>query len=1653
MALHRARKQWSLTEDETITSFECWRQIQLYCLKSDKLFKDFLKPDVTWQKKTKANTNRGFTDTAGGLTAAEKAENLELMLEQLANYCTIISRKTIVDNSTSMGQIWQAIRVHFGFQASGAHFLDFSTIILEPNEKPETLYQRLLAFVEDNLLKKDGDITHEGEAVKEDEELTPSLHNYVVLHWLKLVHPELPSVVKTKYATELRSKTLASIKQEISLALPSLLDGIHSNQDAKSFRSTMSRYNRNDYESREHTKPQSYGKPLRKKECSLCKQAGRPASGHHIQNCRFLPENDRKYVTKARSADMCSDEEENSDHDDRSAQSRYVSSHDEVDMKEIESGARLVSIVESPFLDSFYKHHHVRLTIDSGATGTFINHSKAKEIGVPIRNPRQSAHQADGKSKLKIVGETYFEVVSHGHTLKVDALIAEDLDEDVLASSAFMSRNDVWTRPARGIVGIGDYKYSYDNKGHKKFTSARRIQAHIIRSPKSSTTVWPGEFVEVQLPKECNDEEYAIEPRTDSRINSKCTTLSDIWPPPFITHSIDNTIRIPNLSDSPIVLSKNDQFCQARAIHIDSNSYDGPIPPLPSPNILHTPSALPYHSNVTLNPDNIMPQSDNDKFKSLLNDFDHVFDPKIKGYNGAMGMIKAKVNMGPTLPPQRKGRLPQYNRDKLVELQTKFDELEELGVFRKPEDIDINVEYLNPSFLVRKSRGGNRLVTAFADIGRYSKPQPSLMPDVDSTLRCIAQWKYIIKTDLTKAFFQIPLEKSSMKYCGVVTPFKGVRVYVKAAMGMPGSETALEELMSRVTGDLLQEGCVAKIADNLFCGGNTIDELYDNWSRVLLALSKSNLRLSASQTVICPKSTDILGWVWSNGTLSASPHVITTLSTCSQPKTVKQLRSFIGAYKVLSRVIPKCSNALATLDNMVAGSSSSDELVWSDEKIQSFESAKSLLSSNKIIHLPRPEDQLWIVGDAAVRDPGISATLYVQRPESKKMLIGGFFSAKLKKNELDWQPCEREALCLSSATKHYQPYITQSIHHPCILTDNDPCVKAYEKLCRGDFSASPRLSTYLTVVSRFQASVRHIAGIDNALSDFGSRNPAECDSKSCQICSFISESEECVVRNISVQDVLDNKCKLPFMSRAAWLMTQSECPDLRRARAHLEQGTRPSKKVTNIRDVKRYLNNIHIANDRLLVVRNDEPMAYIRERIVIPRSVLDGLLNALHIKLDHPTCHQLKTVSHRYFYALDMDKAIERVSSGCHLCSSLQQVKHMKQLQSSSDPPVSVGSQFACDIIRRERQFIIILREVVTSFTSSSLITNEQQTTLRDNLLQLCIPLRPLDGPPTVVRVDSAPGWKALKNDECLRKHNITIELGREKNKNKNPVAEKGVEELELEILKQQPLPGPVSSLTLSLATARLNARIRSRGLSSREMFFQRDQVSNQQLPLDDMDLIEKQHTARLQNHPYSEKSKAPNREYPIPISVSVGDLVYLHSDRDKTMARDRYIVTAVDGEWLNIRKFVGRQLRSSSYRVKNTECYKVPSHTYPNYQSCPGGEDEDETNMNDQYDLVTPDNLTQSPINPCPDLSHDNNVNNDNLIVSDVVSSDPVVPPVPDIPEEIIPTKTCTQDNIPSSNGQNSHESPPVRSHESPPVRRSSRQCRKPDFYGITET
>ena len=163
----------------------------------------------------------------------------------------------------------------------------------------------------------------------------------------------------------------------------------------------------------------------------------------------------------------------------------------------------------------------------------------------------------------------------------------------------------------------------------------------------------------------------------------------------------------------------------------------------------------------------------------------------------------------------------------------------------------------------------------------------------------------------------------------------------------------------------------------------------------------------------------------------------------------------------------------------------------------------------------------------------------------------------------------------------------------------------------------------------------------------------------------------------------------------------------------------------------------------------------------------------------------------------------------------------------------------------------------MTSFTATTLIEDERHTTLRDAIIRLCVQMHPLDGPPAIVRTDPAPGFKALTGDQLLKHHRITIDLGHAKNQNKNPVAERAVQELENELLRHDPLGGPVSLLTLAGATANLNAHIHARGLSSREMWTQRDQFSNHQIPLHDQNIIVQQNEQRIANHTHSEKAKA----------------------------------------------------------------------------------------------------------------------------------------------------------------------------------------------------
>ena len=126
--------------------------------------------------------------------------------------------------------------------------------------------------------------------------------------------------------------------------------------------------------------------------------------------------------------------------------------------------------------------------------------------------------------------------------------------------------------------------------------------------------------------------------------------------------------------------------------------------------------------------------------------------------------------------------------------------------------------------------------------------------------------------------------------------------------------------------------------------------------------------------------------------------------------------------------------------------------------------------------------------------------MFVLRSERK--LVAGFFSVKLKLHQLDWEPCEHEALAITAGMSHFAPYVRESLRPLQVLTDNKPCVQAFTKLRKGQFSASARISTFLSCLSVHNVILYHLKGENNLSGDFGPCHPQECSDGFCQMCKL-----------------------------------------------------------------------------------------------------------------------------------------------------------------------------------------------------------------------------------------------------------------------------------------------------------------------------------------------------------------------------------------------------------------------------------------------------------------------------------------------------------------------------------------------------------------------
>ena len=1189
----------------------------------------------------------------------------------------------------------------------------------------------------------------------------------------------------------------------------------------------------------------------------------------------------------------------------------------------------------------------VYMTIDEGSEVNCIDESFAARNAVTFV-PTKCRATAAGSTNMILAGQTKEDIVltfDHNKEKVIlfvgKMIVVKNLGVNILLGEPGKRDNAIVTIPHERMV-----EFSSD-KGKRirvPYTSSQEnIPATEVFHCKAlkNDTIYSDHTLTIQLPIHMRKNKCVV--LTNKNTSQYPGIKSKILP-------VNNgMVSIKNESAAPIKLSKHEHFadihtCSNISFHNEMDKINkvycldredfSHLVPFETKESLETQD---YTNEIVIDPDKILPEHWRNRFMTICREYADIITPKPGKYNGFYGLVDNSINFSNIPPPSVRAHLPKYSHEMLVIMGEKMDQLERWGVLRKPEDLGIVPEFVLASMLQPKPDSGDwRLVTDFTPLNIHIKKLETISPTISEAKEKLAKYRYHIQLDLSNYFYQGGMKIKDIQFLATPHSFKGLRVYTCEPQGLKNASEHAYERLGRVYGDLCASERMTRMADGLYILADNLKNLEENFIEVLQRARLCGFTFKPSKIVIAPLKTVLFGWNLTDSGWRPTSHTITPLIKAELPVTVKQARSWIGSYKQISDGIPNHAILLGPLESSLGGKASAERIVWTQDLINSFEECKKSLNNIQTIHVPKPSDQLHTYSDYSKANRAVGGRLEIHRMVNGvvKKLTAGHFSCRVNKHQAMWHPCEGEGLAVRLVLEHFSHYIRENknktIHH----TDNQPVVQAWKRSKAGAFSASARIATFLSGVSAMNVEVIHTPGKDLKTSDYNSRNPESCHEERCQICKFANEMQNIGdrVAKISVADINEGRVTMPFNQRAAWLKVQKEDKIHQQLSFLINNSLSPEKRKTKGDNtiIKRLhnlykLGKLSIAHDGLITVTYTDPYRGPFQAISIPLSMYPGLIQALHLKLDHPSKLQLQKIAARHFYSPGYARVIEEVVNNCSVCAALKKLPNEVTSQ-STEKVETFGSNFSSDVLRMHNQKIFITREKLSQFTMATFIQDETAKSFKQVLLLHIAQLIPETG--AKIQVDCATACQALKaetdlKDSILNKLGVQIDLGRTFNKNKNPVIENAIKEFHKEHLRINPNGGPISETELILIVKNMNSRIRYRGLSAKEILLQRDQISHENRPVSDNDLSEEQYKKRSLNHP---KETITTKQ-----DFTCGDIVFLKADVNKLRGREMYRIVDIfqkQGEqWAFIQK-TEKQFRSKKYEVKLSEVFLVPGGT-----------------------------------------------------------------------------------------------------------------------------
>ncbi|XP_061344472.1 uncharacterized protein LOC133290409 [Gastrolobium bilobum] len=348
------------------------------------------------------------------------------------------------------------------------------------------------------------------------------------------------------------------------------------------------------------------------------------------------------------------------------------------------------------------------------------------------------------------------------------------------------------------------------------------------------------------------------------------------------------------------------------------------------------------------------------------------------------------------------------------------------------------------------------------------------IPTIDELLDELQGARIFTKLDLRSGYHQILLVPEDTSKTAFRT-HEGHYEFLVMPFGLTNAPSTFQAVMNHMFRPFLRKFIIV-FFDDILIYNSSMEDHYNHLVLTLTCLQENLFMVKLSKCGFALAEVEYLGHLVSGEGVKAEPKKIDAMRQWPQPKTIKQLRGFIGLTGYYRRFIRNYVALASPLTDMLK----KDSFFWTDEAAKAFEVLKDVMSGTPVLSLP--DFSLPFVVDTDASSVGIGAVLYqLNHPIA-------FFSKKLGPRMRVASTYVRELYALTEAVKKWRHYLLGSKF--IIRTDH----KSLKELLTQTVQTVEQ-QKYACKLMGYDFSIEYKLGATNIVADSLSRC---CDDEHCE---------------------------------------------------------------------------------------------------------------------------------------------------------------------------------------------------------------------------------------------------------------------------------------------------------------------------------------------------------------------------------------------------------------------------------------------------------------------------------------------------------------------------------------------------------------------------